>query len=179
QFYGASGKLLGSKTVTIDPMHRANIKVNDSVKASSVSTVLTSTIAVVAERSMYFGSPNSANSGGTMVFGQANPAQGWAFARGNTLPGQSEFELLYNPNPDSSTVEVTYYLDSGRTVQKTFTLAGHSRLTLDVAKMAPLLGHGYHGVVLQTTNGISFIAEQAIYINNMTNGSATLGVPVQ
>ncbi|MGH2390580.1 MAG: hypothetical protein ACRDIE_20460, partial [Chloroflexota bacterium] len=179
QFYGSTGKLLGAKTVTIDPMHRANIKVNDVVSSSTVSTVLKTNIPVVAERSMYFGPPNSANIGGTMVFGQANPAQGWAFARGTTQPGQSEFELLFNPNQNSSTVEAVYYLDSGRIVRKTFTLAGNSRLNIDVAKLAPLLGHGYHGVVLRSTNGVSFIAEQAIYTNNMANGSATLGVALQ
>jgi hypothetical protein len=179
QFYGASGRSIGTKTVVIDPLHRANIKVNDIVTISTVSTVLHSTLPIVAERSMYFGAPNSANIGGTVVFGQPSPAMGWAFARGNTLAGQSEFELLFNPNRTASIVEATYYLDNGQVVPRVFTVGANSRMNIDVTKTVPEVGHGYHGVVLRSTNGVSFLAEQAIYTNNMSHGAATLGTPVQ
>lgn len=176
-FYDRQGRLLGTRVIAIDPLHRGNIKVNDVVRATAVSTVLHSSLPIVAERAMYFGAPNGGSSGGTVVFGRTTPAQGWAFATGDTRPGHSEFELLFNPNPTSSTIEAVFYADNGQAVRKTFTLPGNARLNIDVTLMVPELARGYHGVVLRTLNGVSFIAEQAIYGNNMSNGSATVGTP--
>ncbi len=177
QFFGADGGLLGAKTLTIDPNHRANLTVNGVVRSAIVSTVLQSNIPVVAERSMYFGAPKSMNGGGTVGFGLPSPAQGWAFAGGDTHPGQAEFDLLLNPNQATCTVEADYYLYSGRIVRRTFTLAGHGRLNIEVGNMVPKVGQGYHGVVFRTVNGVPFVAEQALYGNHMTTGRAIQGVP--
>jgi hypothetical protein len=176
-FYDRQGTLLGTRVIVVDPMHRANIKVNEMVRNSAIATVLRSTLPIVAERSMYFGAPNGGSADGTVVFGRATPALGWAFASGDTRSGRSEFELLFNPNGTSSTIVATFYGEDGRMLQRTFTLAGHSRLNIDVTLSVPELVCGLHGVVLQSTNGVSFVAEQALYANFMRSGSATLGTP--
>ncbi|HVC81276.1 MAG TPA: hypothetical protein VNL35_12345, partial [Chloroflexota bacterium] len=152
--------------------------VNDVVQTSAVATVLQSNIPVVAERSMYFGAPNGGSADGTVVFGRAIPSLGWAFASGDTRNGRSEFELLFNPNRDSSTIVATFYGEDGRLLRRTFTLPGHSRLNIDVTLSVPELARGQHGIVLQSINGVSFVAEQALYDNYMRNGSATVGTPI-
>ena len=177
-FYDRQGTLLATRVITVDPMHRGNIKVNDVVQTSAVATVLQSNIPVVAERSMYFGAPNGGSADGTVVFGRAIPSLGWAFASGDTRNGRSEFELLFNPNRDSSTIVATFYGEDGRLLRRTFTLPGHSRLNIDVTLSVPELARGQHGIVLQSINGVSFVAEQALYDNYMRNGSATVGTPI-
>lgn len=177
-FFDREGTLLATRVVVVDAMHRANIKVNEVVQNSAIATVLHSSIPIVAERSMYFGAPNGGSADGTVVSGRATPALGWAFASGDTGNGRSEFELLFNPNGDGSTILATFYGEDGRTLQRTFTVPGHSRLNIDVTLSVPELVRGLHGVVLQSTNGVSFVAEQALYANTMHNGSATVGTPI-
>jgi hypothetical protein len=176
-FFDRQGALLATREIVVDPLHRGNIKVNDVVQSNAISAVLQSSIPIVAERTMYFGAPNGA-ADGTVVFGRATPALGWAFAGGDTRPGRSEFELLFNPNRDSSVIVATFYGENGRPLQRTFTLPGHSRMNIDVTLSVPELARSLHGVVLHSSNGVSFVAEQALYANNMHNGSATVGVPI-
>ena len=178
-FYDRAGLLLGTRTIVIDAMHRGNIKVNDVTRNTAIATVLQSDQPVVAERSMYFGAPNGGTGGGTVVFGVPTPALGWAFATGNSQPGYAEFELLFNPNATASSVEATYYADNGQVVRSDFTLAARSRLNIDLNRSVPGLPRGYHGLILRSTNGVPFVAEQAIYTNNLGNGSATVGTPLQ
>lgn len=176
-FYDRQGTLLASRTIVVEPLHRGNIKVNEVVYTSSIATVLRSDVPIIAERAMYFGAPNG-SADGTVVFGEATPALGWAFAGGDMQSGRSEFELLFNPNAASSTIVATYYGEDGRLLQRTFTLAGHARLNIDVTLSVPELARGLHGVVLQSSNGVPFVAEQALYANAMHSGSATVGTPV-
>jgi hypothetical protein len=181
-FYDRQGHTLGTKTIVVDPLHRGNIRVNDVVQNTAISTRLQSTSPIVAERAMYFGAPNGGSAGGTVVFGRPAPQNGWAFATGDTQPGHSEFELLFNPNAASSTIQASYYADNGQVVQQTFTLPGNTRMNVDVTQAVPGLARGYHGVILHTLNGVSFIAEQALYTSNGSSsigfGSATVGTPI-
>jgi hypothetical protein len=145
---------------------------------SAISAVLQSTVPIVAERSMYFGAPNGGSGDGTVVFGVAATAQGWAFASGNSQYGRSEFELLFNPNQAASTIVATYFGEDGRLVQKTFTVPGRTRLNIDVTSAVPELPRGLHSVTLHTLNGAPIVAEQALYGNGMLNGSAMAGIPI-
>lgn len=149
------------------------------VQDAAIATIIQSDQPIVAERAMYFGAPNGSTTGGTDIFGQSTPARGWAFATGNTQSGSAEFELLFNPNTTASTVLATFYADNGQMVQQTFTVNVHSRLNIDLNLSVPGLPHGAHGLVLISSNGVPFFAEQAIYTNNMGNGSASIGTPIQ
>lgn len=177
-FYNRTGTLVGTRTITIDPMHRGNVKVNDVVTTDAVSAMLRSDQPIVAERSMYFGAPNGGSAGGTVVLGESTLANAWAFATGNTQPGNAEFELLFNPSRTPNQVQATYYTDSGQMVQRTFTLAPTSRTNIDLNLSVQGLPRGYHGLVLRSLNGVPFIAEQAIYDSHITNGAALIGTPV-
>lgn len=177
-FYDRAGRLLGATSVAIDGLHRANIRVNDLVHDAAVSSVLTSDVPIVAERSMYFGAPNGSDADGTSVFGQTTPYNGWAFAAGDTRPGRSEFLLLFNPRPTPVTVQATWYADSGQVVERIFTIPATARLNIDLTLQVPELPRGLHGVVVRSVAGGPFFAEQALYDNNMANGAALVGTPI-
>jgi hypothetical protein len=113
-----------------------------------------------------------------VIFGQASAARGWAFAAGDTSTGCADFALLFNPQASAVSVRAIWYSDSGKVVERTFTVAGMARLTIDVARDVPELGHCAHGLVVQSMGGAPFLAELAMYENNMANGSAMVGAPL-
>jgi hypothetical protein len=176
--FDRQGNSLGSRMLTVEAMRRATIKVNEVTSNTAIATVVQSSSPIVAERAMYFGAPNGGGTGGTVVFGQPTPALGWGFASGDTRPGNSQFELLFNPHRSESMIEATYYTDDGQVVRRMFSLPGNARLNIDVARQLPELPRGHHGVILRSTNGVPFIAEQAIYGQGMASGGATIGTPM-
>src|SRR5581483_3017324 len=97
-FSDRQGNALGNRSLIVEPLRRATIKVNEVTSNTAIATVVQSSSPIVAERAMYFGAPNGGSAGGTVVFGQVTPALGWSFASGDTRLGNSQFELLFNPN---------------------------------------------------------------------------------
>jgi hypothetical protein len=128
---------------------------------------------------MYKGSPNSGLGGGTDAFATAKPATGWAFASGDSASTPKEFEILFNPSPAPTTIMATWYSSNGQLVQQSFSLAAEARKTIDVSQSVPTLPGGAHGLVLQSTNGVAFVAEQALYDSAVQQGAAVLGAPLQ
>jgi len=177
QFHDQLGHLLGTRTITVDPMSRGTIKVNTVAHASSIASVLHSSLPIVAERALYFGAPNGNSAGGTDVFGRATPAIGWIFASGDTSPGQSEFDLLYNPNSRANNILITYYTASGQVERATFNVPANARVTVDLNRSVSGLPRGVHGVTMRSLSGLPFLAEQAIYNQNLTRGYALAGAP--
>jgi hypothetical protein len=114
-FFGQTGGSLGSKTIAVAGLSRANLKLNDFLHASGVATVVTSNLPVVVERPEYFGSPNSAYVAGSDVFGRNGANTSWTFPAGDTGT-KSEFLLVYNPSPSPVTIAATLYGSDGRTV---------------------------------------------------------------
>jgi len=178
-FYGASGTALASRTLTIAALGRGSIDANSVTHASSVAAVVRSDVPVVAERSMYMGSPNAASGGGTDVFATAQAAAGWAFAAGDTGAGQKEFITLLNPGSTATSVLATWYEANGQTARQSFSLTAHARLTVDVVLSALALPAGTHGVVIQSTGGVPFVAEEALYNGTLRQGAALSGDPVR
>src|SRR5579885_2815727 len=83
-FYGQTGGSLGSRTLVVAGLSRANLKLNDFLHASGIASVVTSNLPIVVERPMYFGSPNAAGIAGSDVFGRNGADLAWAFPGGNT-----------------------------------------------------------------------------------------------
>ncbi len=177
QFHDQLGRLLGTRSITIDPMSRGTIEVNTVAHSSSIASVLHSNLPIVAERALYFGAPNGNSAGGTVVFGRASSAMGWTFADGDTSPGRKEFDLLYNPNSRANDILLTYYTASGQVVNDTFTVPANARITVDVIRSVTGLPRGLHGLAMRSLSGVPFLAEQALYNQNLTRGSASAGAP--
>jgi len=86
----------------------------------------------LAERAMYFGD-TPLYAGGAAAAGVTAPATTWYLAEGATGSFFDTFVLIANPNDEAADLTLTYLLDAGQPIVKTHTLAGHQRLTINIA----------------------------------------------
>jgi hypothetical protein len=125
----------------------------------SFGIVVTFTQPGVAERAMYFGTPLF--NGGHESAGETSPATDWFLAEGATGTFFTTFVLMANPNADAADLEITYFPTSGVPVTKTQTLAGNSRLTLNIAAEDPTLAGTSVATRVQSSQPI--VVERAQY----------------
>jgi hypothetical protein len=169
------------RILTVDPHRRATIwggLVPELVQQSFSMTVQASQ-PIVAERSLYFGATRHWD-GGTSAMGVIAPSADWYFAEGSTGPFFDMYLLLGNPNVDAADVNVTYLLDDGTTIPKTYPVTGQSRVTIFVPSEAPGLAQaGGVGVEVHATRPV--LAERAMYwmpgYLNWRDGHASAGSP--
>jgi len=173
-FFGGSGNPLGSRTLLVPGLSRGNIKLNDTVNASGIASVVTSDQPVVVERPEYFGSPNGANIAGSDVFGRNGAGVRWSFPGGNTQ-GNSEFLLLYNPSSATVPVDVTFYGSNGQKITKHIDVQPTQRFTFDVNRLVPGLTP-IHGAILSSTSPQGFVAEQTVFEPNHATLRSTEGL---
>jgi hypothetical protein len=173
--YDTAGHLLAARTITIDPLHRGTMRLNDTLQEAAFATQVSSDVPVVVERPFYLGNPNAVRVGASLVFGRNGPGMRWSFPAGDTTQGGEEDLLVLNPNPRLLTLRATFYLASGQVVKREMRVPGLARATLHVNDVAGLAGTE-HGVQLSSTNGQGFVAEQTIYNSSRTTVYGTAGV---
>ena len=88
-----------------------------------------------------------------------NIATTWYFAEGYTGYSFSEYLTLANPNAATANVQVTYYLESGSPIIKTYAVPGNSRAT----KLVNSEAGANHNVSMVVTSDIPIIAERPMY----------------
>jgi hypothetical protein len=88
-----------------------------------------------------------------------NISRTWYFAEGYTGSGFTEFLTLANPNSTTANVTVTYYLESGSPVIRTYVVPGNSRATEVVNNE---IGNG-HSVSMAVSSDAPIIAERPMY----------------
>ncbi|WP_239493038.1 GDSL-type esterase/lipase family protein [Luteitalea sp. TBR-22] len=127
---------------------------------------------IVAERAMYF-DPSTTGSGfarsGHDALGVPEASNTWYFAEGftggNATTAFETFLLLANPSDAASTATVTYQLDSGQTVARTYPLGPNQRLTIWVDQEGreadARLKAASFGMTVTATRPI--VAERAMY----------------
>ena len=134
-FPGAGEGAPVTRSYTVAPLTRYTISVNAEVAPGlDVSTEVTSSIPIVAERPLYF---SFARPGFSLDQGASDgpglaPAAAWDFAEGYTGPGFQEYLTLLNPSTSAGTATVTYMFSSAGTVQQQVSLPAQSRVTVDV-----------------------------------------------
>ena len=130
------------------PKQRDTVKVKDYISDphAGVSVKIHSdNQAVIAERPMYFlyknGVPGYTWKGGHNVMGVNVLQREWYFAEGTTRfndPDANNFEqwlTIQNPSDtQAANVVVTYMLGTGQNVDRVYSVAPHSRCTVEVAK---------------------------------------------
>ncbi|HKC74013.1 MAG TPA: hypothetical protein VKF37_07395, partial [Chloroflexota bacterium] len=173
-FFGRTGGALGSKTIVVAGLSRANIKLNDFLIASGIATVLTSDMPIVAERPEFFGSPTAPGIAGSDVFGANGAGVSWSFAGGDTV-GTNEFLLLYNPSAVTVPVDATFYGNDGRTVTKRVFVPPTVRYNIDVNTLIPGFAP-LHGAVLQSASDEGFVVEQTIFAPDHSTLRSTQGL---
>ncbi len=144
-------------------------------------TSIVGTLPVAAERLMYKPGPTP----GTWAMAHSSPGMAQAalkvgFAEGvvGLPPGFETFLLFANPSLTLPvTLDATYMRENGTTVAKSYTIPANSRVTVWVnGEVLDLSNEGF-GVVLTSTNGNPFVADESVYWNNFTGGATTRGTP--
>lgn len=172
-FYGRTGGSLGTRTVYLPALSRANLKLNRFLSPTVVAAVVTSDIPVVVERPEYFGDPNRPNVAGSDVFGRNGTGLSWTFPDGNTL-SHLEFLRIYNPSLNPVSIVATFYESSGKMVTKQIAVPPTVQYSIDVNALVPNLAKE-HSITLRSVNGQGFVAEQTTFAPNFSTLSSTQG----
>jgi poly-gamma-glutamate synthesis protein (capsule biosynthesis protein) len=112
--------------------------------------------------------------GGHIVAGCPSAARTWYFAEGTTRSGFNEWVCLLNPNEAATTADLKYMLADGQTIDKSYSLQGNSRTTVDVNSD---VGAG-KDVSIKIDAAAPVVAERPIYFRyngTLTGGHTVLG----
>ncbi|MCJ7745512.1 MAG: IPT/TIG domain-containing protein [Actinobacteria bacterium] len=152
--------------VTVPKKARRTVNVNEAVgKDKDVSTFIQSDQLILAERPMYFNYRDKWKGGHTGV-GVPDPRKTWYFAEGstrnNTQDGSfEEWLCIQNPGSGETTVNVTYMLGTGQTVQKSYKVGPTTRRTIDVnLELGP-----DKDVSILVEGGSPIVAERPMYFD--------------
>ncbi len=148
-----------AQSVTVPPLARRTVRVNDYLSNSEVATSLSSDHPIVAERAMYFDS--SGRTGGSDTAGATAPAREWYFAEGYTGGGFDEWLLLLNPGDTEVRGQVSFLRSDGVTVKQDLLMQPRSRSTIHVDSVAGLEDAEVSATVEVSSPGI--VAERAMY----------------
>lgn len=165
---------------------RTTITVHDiaanggATRGHEVSTKVTATGPIVAERPMYF-NYSGIYDGGHDVVGANAPSTTWNFAEGYTGGGFDEYITVQNPNAVSADVTTTYQFGGGGTKTTLLTVPALSRRTITVHAAAEA-GRGVD-VSAKLTSTQPIVAERPMYFGYtlsatgaaVTGGHDTLG----
>jgi hypothetical protein len=132
-----TGKGKTTKTVKkVGPRSRATVDVLSEVGDNQdVSTILTSDVPVVAERSMYFIYGMASGrcwNGGESAVGNPAPSTNYFLAEGATLPNIDTYYCLANPRDTRCSATIQYMFADGSTQDKKYFIEPYSRLTINV-----------------------------------------------
>ncbi len=166
QYLLSNGQVV-RQSVGIPGQSRVEVNVNAAVHAATHATLIIANGPIVAERQDFFNNVNSVM-GSTTVMGATNDFTSWYFARGTTARGTSDTLALANPGPLATTLLVVYYRSNGAPLVKTYTLAAHSRFTVNIS--ADVGVNSTVGVAIYATSPV--VAEQTALV--ATHGASSV-----
>ncbi len=159
------------QNLDVDPMSRATVKVNDAVgdgKNVSARVEGHEGDSLVVERAMYWND----KAGGHCASGVNRASENWYLAEGCTAEGFETWVLVQNPGDQPAVVTVTYMNAGGAVNGPKFTMAPHSRMTVNVADKLP----GDWNVSTRVQADVPVIAERAMYWLGRKAGHDAVGV---
>jgi autotransporter-associated beta strand protein len=157
------------KTVPANGRVTVNIEQEDDPRLAnaSMATVVTSDVAIVVERSMYWTGDVAPWSEAHNSFGTPDLGTHWALAEGRA-GGPHHFHsylLLANPQSTPAQATVTFLPETGGPpVVQTVEVPPTSRLSLDVNSIAALQDTSF-GIEVQVTNDVPIAVERSMYWN--------------
>jgi hypothetical protein len=174
-------KTIGAQErLTINPAAEGDTRLQNA----AVSTVVTSNVPIVSERSMYWPGDASPFGEGHNSTGVVATSTKWGLAEGR-VGGAREFVtyiLLANPGASTANVTITYLRESGGPVMKTYTVPPTSRFNVDVRTVVPELQNESFGAIVAVTNDVPIAVERSLYWNAngvfLAGGTNALAVPV-
>jgi hypothetical protein len=125
------------------------------------ATVIESSVPVVVDRTMMWDGTGYGSHAETSL---ASPSTTWYLAEGSTSGAFTLFYLLQNPGPLPTDVTIRYLRPFGvPPIDRTYSLAADSRLTIPVDDVAPELASTDVSAVVTSVRPI--IVERAMYLN--------------
>ncbi|MBU1670815.1 MAG: hypothetical protein KKF41_05305 [Actinobacteria bacterium] len=163
------GPVTGPKVV-LPPYSRESFNVADTVPEEwGVSTVVSSSYYVVAERAVYWNN----RKGGHDSLGVPAPSEKWYVAEGSTKGGFETWVLVQNPWNEDTEVTLSFMTPTGRRKGPTVNIEAASRMTFFVADSVP--DEWEVSTVVEADRPV--VVEKAIYWGNRIEGGCSQSVP--
>ncbi len=162
-----SGKVDGGEFL-LGAGRRRSTNVGDTVKSMEVSTEVTSSRPVVAERSTYCNDRRCA----TSHIGATAPGKTWYMAEGASDGGFETWILVANPGPASARVDLTYMTEHGRVAGPSFDLEPGMRASRNVGDTV-----SSPDVSTQVVSSSPVVAERSTYFNGRRCATGSLAAP--
>ncbi len=156
------------KSISVPPHSRFTIWLNEILPERDVSTLLESSVPIVAERAQYFNDMTS----GTCSIGAVSTSRTWYLAEGCTGHGFEEFILVQNPNKDPCNISVRFMKSDGTSTLRNYDLPPECRFTIGVNEIVP-----ESDISARVTSSRPVLVERAMYWNNRIDGHACLATP--
>ena len=139
------------------PAHsRVTYSMTSDIGQADASTMVSSNVPVIAERSMY---RNDRREGHCSI-GATSPADTFYLAEGTTAWGFTTYVLVQNPNDTDAGVTITYMTPEGPKEQPSFTMPPSSRKTIRVNDVGDVSNTDLSTMV---ASDVPVIAERAMY----------------
>jgi hypothetical protein len=124
-----------AKTYPVPGQSRRTVDVNfedPRLASAAVGMTVTSTVPIVAERAMWWGTPFVE---GSVSLGMTSPGRKWGIGEGvdGGATGESTFVLVSNGSGVEGAVRFTVIYDDGTRDERDYTLLANARLTVRVA----------------------------------------------
>ena len=157
---------------------RKTVKVDDvpGFEAAEVSTEVTSSKGVVAERAVYFNA--GGRDGGHESIGVREPADRWYLPEGYTGGSFDTYVLIMNPSDGPATAKTTFLRSDGYSWSRVDNLLPRSRFTIHVDEM-PGFDNAEVSTLVEAQGDTKVIAERAMYFvydNKWADGHDSIGV---
>ena len=138
------------------------------------SMTVHSDLPTAAERAMYF--TYNGITGGHDAVGTPSPGTRWFLAEGYTGGDFDTYVLVSNPNDEPADLSVRFMLNGGKFTDRTYTVAAHSRFTIQVDKVAGLADAEVSTLV---NSNRPVVVERSMYFRYMgrPGGSCSNAVP--
>jgi autotransporter-associated beta strand protein len=170
------------ETVTVPKTILANARLTTNIEAeadarlrnAAVSTVVTSDVPIIVERSMYW--PGAVRPWGEAhnSFGVVSAGTTWGLAEGRVGGALNfhTFVLLANPQANAADVRVTFLREKGEPIVQNYTVPPTSRFNIDTSGVPGLKDESF-GALISVRNGVPIIVERSMYWD--VNGIAFSG----
>ena len=155
------------KNYTLPPESRFTIPVDEILPASEVSVKVRAESPLLVERSMYW---NNRSDGHTFI-GTPTPDTEWYLAEGYTAGGFETWILLQNPGDVTANVSCVFMGPSGRNTTREYAVGPRSRFTIKANDIIPAAEFS-----TRVASDAFIIVERAMYFNNRTGGTDSLGI---
>jgi autotransporter-associated beta strand protein len=170
-----------NQRLTVNPATEGDPRLENG----SMSTVVTSDVPIVSERSMYWPGDASPFGEGHNSAGIVSTGLRWGLAEGR-IGGQRAYDtyiLLTNATAGPAEVRVTFLREAGAApVVKTYTIPATSRFNIDVRSMVPEMADENFGALIESLNSVNIAVERSLYwsVNGIfwAGGTNALGTPL-